>query len=158
MSCVYEIWIGDYFYQGSTKDIKKRIRDHKNNLQKNKHVNAKMQAVWNKYRVFEYQILVECDESTVLKYEQDYIDANWGDPKYLNLAEKVGLLPSSKGRTFSEEHKAKISAATKGHTRTKGRPQSEEHKRKRAEARIGSVVSNETRAKISASLKARKAS
>lgn len=156
MSCVYEIWIGDYFYQGSTNNINKRIRDHKNNLKKGKHSNAKMQAVWNKYQSFEHQILVECDEVAVRIYEQDYIDANWGDPKYLNLAEKVGLLPDNKGRKFSDEHRAKLSAAAKGHSRTKGIPQSEEHKRKKAEARKGSVVSDETKAKISASLKARR--
>lgn len=83
---VYEIWIGDYFYQGSSKDINKRIYQHKQRLEKGDHYNLYMQNVYNKYKSFEWQILVECDDRDVaFKYEADFIEANYGSEKYLNL-------------------------------------------------------------------------
>jgi hypothetical protein len=104
MTCgVYEIWINKYFYQGSSKNIEKRIKQHKNELEKNKHINLKMQHIFNKYKTFEYQILVECDKSIFLCYEQDYINANWEDPNYMNLASNASIPPSRSGKKQSDE-------------------------------------------------------
>jgi hypothetical protein len=84
-SGIYEIWIGDYYYHGMSKNIEKRIKQHKCLLKHNRHENKNMQNVWNKYKTFEYQILVECKENLLELYEKDYIDANFGLPKYLNI-------------------------------------------------------------------------
>ena len=104
MTCgIYEIWIDKYFYQGSSNNIEKRINEHKRDLKNNKHINRKMQFIWNKYQVFEHQVLVECDKDFVLAYEQDYIDANWGDPKYMNLASNAAIPPSRTGKKQPKE-------------------------------------------------------
>jgi hypothetical protein len=113
-SCIYEIWIGDYFYQGSTNNLARRMKYHESKLKDNKHQNIKMQRVYNKHQAFEYQVLVECEESLQYIYEQDYIDANFGDIKYLNLNPYASKPPIQrcgfKGK-HSEETKAKIATA-----------------------------------------------
>lgn len=108
MTCgVYEIWIGDYFYQGSSSNIEKRIVQHERELKRNKHINRKMQKIFNKYQSFKYQILVVCSLLELLKYEQDYIDANWGEPRFMNLACNAAIPPSRSGKKQSEEAKEK---------------------------------------------------
>lgn len=114
ISGIYEIWIEDYFYQGSSNNIEQRIYKHKYYLLKNKHINKKMQNVFNKHKIFEYQILVECDESALLVYEQNYIDENFGDLKYMNLNPIASKPPSSKGRCVSQKTRAKMSEVKKG--------------------------------------------
>lgn len=78
-----------------------------------------------------------------------------------------------KGKKFTEEHKAKLSAARKGkkrkphseetkvkisaaHKGKKRKPHSEEHKAKISASRKGQKLSEETKAKISASKKGKK--
>lgn len=155
MSYIYEIWIGDYFYQGSTNNIKNRIRQHLQALNKNKHINPKMQAVWNKYQSFEHQILVECDDISVLIYEQDYINANWGDPKYLNLAPIAGKAPGKRG-PMSEEHRAKISAAMKGKQNTLGKKATDETKAKMSASGKKKIFTDEHKANISIAKRAKR--
>ncbi len=118
MICVYEIWIGEYYYHGQTNDIVRRMKEHLAHLINGNHYNKFMQRVYNKYKTFEYQILVECSDKTIADvYEQDFINANWGLREYLNLAETVKSPPSGKGkkkRPQTEEHKRNAGIA-KGH-------------------------------------------
>tara|TARA_R110000822_G_scaffold20605_12_gene65934 strand:- start:183 stop:689 length:507 start_codon:yes stop_codon:yes gene_type:complete len=150
MACVYEIWIGKYFYQGSTNNLEKRMKEHLTELQSNKHGNYKMQNVFNKYKTFDYQVLVECeDRNMAYQYEQDFIDASIGLEFYLNLNPRASAPPlaqmtgkkhsdetklkmraSAIGKKNSEEHIANISAGKKG---KKLPPRSEEHSRKLSE-------------------------
>lgn len=71
---------------------------------------------------------------------------------------KEKLAASTRGRSLSPEHKAKLSAVRIGHTWMRGvkhqSPQSEEHRAKIAAARRGRKHSPETRAKMAASQKA----
>ena len=46
-SCVYEIWIGDYYYHGSTNNSVKRLNDHLKALKRGNHGNPKMQNAYN---------------------------------------------------------------------------------------------------------------
>ena len=88
---VYEIWIGNYFYQGSSKDIKKRMYQHLYSLKKGDHCNIYMQNVYNKYKSFEWKTLVECDDRDLAyKYETDFIEANYGLKNYLNVTKTIG--------------------------------------------------------------------
>jgi predicted GIY-YIG superfamily endonuclease len=50
-------------YIGSSENLRKRYRQHFNNLNKNKHVNTHLQRAYNKYgaSVFEFWILEECE-------------------------------------------------------------------------------------------------
>jgi len=153
MTCgIYEIWIGDYFYQGSSNNIERRISAHKHYLKKSCHDNNKMQNVYNKYKTFEYQILAECDEVALLNLEQDYIDANWGDEKYLNLAPSAWKPPGMKGRKCSDETKHKIAESRKG------MKASDETKRKLSESHMGYKMPDEQKRKIAESLKRTKMS
>jgi group I intron endonuclease len=114
MTCgVYEIWIGNYFYQGSSQDIEIRINHHKNALERGAHSNRKMQNVWNKYKLFEYQILVECNDGLQKSYEQDYIDSNWEDKFYLNLNNSV-YHPDRTGAKHTQESINKMKESLKG--------------------------------------------
>ena len=63
-------------YYGSSKDIEKRWRIHKNNLNNNKHHNIKLLNAWNKYgeENFKFDIIEECNETILLEREQYYLD------------------------------------------------------------------------------------
>ena len=115
MTCgVYEIWVGPYFYQGSSDNVERRIRQHRTCLEGDRHSNKKMQNVFNKYQSFEWQLLVECDKGLVQSYEDDYIQTNWGDDKYLNL-KPSGYSGGShrKGAKHTNETRELLSKAAK---------------------------------------------
>ena len=140
MTCgVYEIWCGPHFYQGSSKNIEARWVTHRRALTLGNHGNPKFQAAYDKYGWTDEAILVECEEHTLLVWEQDYIDANWGDEKYLNLNPVADRPPQT------PETRAKMSAAAK--SRVRG-PLSEEHKSKISAAQKGVPKSPEHRAKL----------
>lgn len=64
-------------------------------------------------------------------------------------AAKTGMTSPNKGKTMSAEQRAKISATLSGHT------DSDETRAKKSAARVGKVHTAETKAKISASMRAR---
>jgi|688.fasta_scaffold291054_2 group I intron endonuclease len=116
MACgVYELWFGPYFYQGSSRNIDRRIKAHLKSLSNGKHDNPKMQRVYDKYGHTDKCILIECEDGAHWGWEQQFIDANWGDEKYLNLTKiatgtsKDRLSASRKGRKHSAEARAAIS-------------------------------------------------
>lgn len=125
MTCgVYEVWCGPYFYQGSSKNIEHRWEVHLRDLRKGKHKNPKFQAAYNKHGWTDQAVLVECDENCVRAWEQEYIDSNWGDAKYLNLNPQAwggrepgfkqpphvgdAIARSNKLRVWTEESKHKL--------------------------------------------------
>jgi group I intron endonuclease len=63
-------------YYGSSKDIKKRWRTHKNKLNNGKHHNSPLLNAWNKYgeENFIFEIIELCDEKILLEREQYYLD------------------------------------------------------------------------------------
>lgn len=63
-------------YIGQSKDIHKRISNHKYCLYKNKHLNKHLQRAWNKYgsNSFEFEILEFCTEDLLNKKEKEYIE------------------------------------------------------------------------------------
>ena len=133
-SGLYEIQINSYFYHGSSKNIKKRIICHINKLKHNKHPNLKMQAIFNKYNEFNYEVILSCKEEDLEYLEQCIIDAHIGDKYCMNLAAAVGN--PMRGRKHSEETKAKMSAATLGKPKGKGKKDSDEVRAKKKEAAL----------------------
>lgn len=129
---IYEVQIGNYFYHGSSKNIEKRMRCHKNKLKNNKHPNPKMQSIYDKYKEFKYDIILTCEEKDLEYLEQCIIDAHIGDKACMNLAVTVGN--PMRGRKQTEEHKAKIGAANKGRSTNLGIIRSEETKLNMKEA------------------------
>lgn len=75
-------------YYGSSKEIEKRWKRHKNELSKNKHNNTLLQRAWNKYGCenFIFDLVEECEEELLLEVEQKYIDLK---PEY-NIGIKSG--------------------------------------------------------------------
>lgn len=110
---VYEIWIGPYFYQGSSKHLDVRLTWHSNALHRNNHPNRKMQNVFNKYKTLQTQILVECEPGLEKAYEKDYIEANWGDKHCLNLNRDV-FHPDRTGAKHKPESIQKMKDAHRG--------------------------------------------
>lgn len=150
---IYRIELGNgWFYIGSSVNLKRRKINHKSDLIAARHHNPKMQNVWNKYGVFKFTILEECNNADLLLREQFYLDQYFNDENNLNITPKAN---SWLGRVHSAETKAKISAASKG------RVVSPETRAKLSAAQIGRVaqighvVSTETRAKLSAANKGR---
>jgi group I intron endonuclease len=62
------------FYIGSSKDILTRFNTHVFYLNKNKHINKKLQNAWNKYKLdnFDFFIIEECEN--FIEREQYYLD------------------------------------------------------------------------------------
>ncbi len=153
---VYEIRniINNKRYVGSTVSPQERWKLHIKRLKNNKHHSFLLQRAFNKYGIdaFEFNIL-ECviDSSDNLKIEQRYLDLR---PEY-NCAFKAGAprlgvksTPehcanmskalkgrpgTNNGKRFTQEHKAKISAALTGYKRG---AMSDEERQKRSMALI----------------------
>ena len=123
MNGVYEIWIGEYYYYGSSIECIKRSRVHLRSLKNGNHVNKKMQNVYNKYKKFEFKIIIECkDRDTAYLYEQEFINTHFGLDKCLNLNSIASKPPSNKGKKLSNETKEKM--------RSKALKMTDEHKAK----------------------------
>jgi hypothetical protein len=125
-----------------------RLRHHRATLKRGDH-NPKAQAAFNKYGLQDERFLVVCAEGLRVQYEQDYIDANWGDPHYLNLAPYAQGGGGMRGKPRTEETKAKLRAAQTGRKHT------EEHRAKAAAGKLGKKHTEEAKAKMSAWQKGR---
>lgn len=64
------------FYIGSAASLYDRCKHHKSYLNLNKHSNAHLQNAWNKYGAdaFEFVVLEYCDKSKLIDREQYYLD------------------------------------------------------------------------------------
>lgn len=145
MQGIYKIKniVNNFSYIGSSKDIKRRFRDHKYFLRSNKHTSIFLQRSWNKYGensfIFEIIEIVELQENLENR-EQYYID----NTKCLyNLCKTAG---NKFGYKHSDETKRKISEANKG------RKVSDETKLLLSKLNKGKKLSEKTCAKISKSL------
>jgi group I intron endonuclease len=130
-------------YVGSSKDLRRRWRDHVNQLQSNKHSNDHLQRAFHKYgaTVFEFRILQEiANEEELLSAEQYWLDFTKCYSRHLGY----NIDPAANHSITSPETAAKISAKIKGKFR------SEETRAKMRAARIGKSPSEETRTKLSA--------
>lgn len=163
ISGIYKITnnITNKFYIGSSDDIYKRWYHHKRTLNNGTHANRYLQASWNKYgsEAFEFGIIEQCEESELLKKEQNYIEEYYNSGILYNIA-KFASAPM-KGRHHSEESKRKFSEYRKGRHAGVNNPMygkhlSEETKKKLSERfsgennpMYGKTLSEETKRKIS---------
>jgi group I intron endonuclease len=83
MSGIYKIenLINGDLYYGSSKNIQKRWKTHRNQLSRGKHGNFHLQRAWIKYgsHNFIFEVIEECSLDILLEREQHYLDMN---PKY----------------------------------------------------------------------------
>jgi group I intron endonuclease len=151
--------INGKFYIGSTIRAKHiRKYEHFSSLRLGSHYNSYLQKSWNKYgeQSFKFEILE--DFRFPIYYEQKYIgeyvvvrEFYWVsllNPEY-NIRTDITI--GNTGCHHSEETKNKIRIANTG--KQIGRKHSKETREKMRNARIGHVVSEETRLKISESNK-----
>lgn len=93
------------YYIGSTNNFTKRKRDHMCELNKNKHVNSKLQNAWNKYGESEFLFVIFFHSEDVRKDEQLILDK-------LDLRNCYNISPNSVGgditHTFNEERRNEI--------------------------------------------------
>lgn len=124
---IYAISINKKWYIGSAISWQKRKAKHIKMLRTNNHANKHLQYAYNKYQDFSFIVLQTCGISELLELEQKaiaYYDV-------VNKGYNKRFVPNSNiGLKFSEETRAKMSVAQKGHSRLKGCTISEEHKSK----------------------------
>lgn len=102
-------------YIGSSSSIRRRYRQHFNELCNNKHSNTILQRAFNKYgqKHFGFLILETCEDvkDTLLFIEQKYID-ELGDYNICKVAGKTTGIHNS-GHAISEAHKQIIANSNK---------------------------------------------
>jgi len=167
-------------YIGSSADVHKRWQNHLWQLNHGIHSSPHLQNSWKKWgdSAFHFEVLLECDRDSLLRYEQELIDGHDTVRLGYNICPKagncVGVSPSAEtraklaeaGRKRKQtlETRAKLSAAKKGvpfsaaHKAALRKPKS--HTKKIREAKLGERNPNfgkprseETKQKISAAQK-----
>lgn len=164
-------------YIGSSQNIEYRWHRHKRALRADIHENIFLQRLWNRYgeSEFDFVVIQECAADERLQLEQHYLDVT--DSK-INILSKSRIGGNRLGISHTEETRAKLSRALTGRklapevvegmrVRLAGKPTpmegwnrgkslTEEHRQRIGMANKGKVRSPEVRARISASMKARK--
>jgi len=136
-------------YIGSTTtSFRKRLLQHLSSLKKGVHHNFIMQRLWNKYRIFEFEILEICNSlNDVIISEQKFIDK-------LTSKERINFAPVTHGgmfgRHFSIDVREKISLSLKG------KMHDQERREHISMALKGRSLSLEHREKIAETLKKKK--
>lgn len=130
-------------YIGSARDIAARWGSHRHGLKHGRHHNEPLQRAAAKYGVdsFKFDVLLVCDETNLLMYEQIALDAL--GPEY-NVAKQAGRSAAGAkhwlGRTHTAETRERMRQAAL-----------------RREAEVTDEEREQTKAKISAALLAREA-
>lgn len=80
-------------YLGSSIDIEKRFKRHKNDLLKNKHTNIHLQREYNKYGLnkFKFVVIQICNEVELREVEQSYLDEIFEIENFNNMYYNIGL-------------------------------------------------------------------
>ena len=119
----------DKRYIGSAVDLKKRKREHFQQLKKNTHSNRYLKNAYNKYGVdnFKFEVLLYCSKEDLIFYEQRAINAydfktlyniapTAGSALGVKHTDEVNIAKSKrqKGRIVTEETRLKISIGHKG--------------------------------------------
>jgi group I intron endonuclease len=151
-------------YIGSTTSLRRRYYEHFSDLKLNQHHSSKLQRSYNKHgkSQFIFEVLLYCEKSLLLLYEQKAIEVFDAYTNGYNEAPKAGSplgrpAPSEEtrrkislwhtGKKHTEEHIAKFRLAMVGKKHT------QEHIDKCVQAKLGTKQSAETKLKISASVK-----
>ena len=140
-------------YVGSSIDIPRRWKEHRSRLKTGRHPARHLSNAYRVYgeNAFEFEVIEECGKELLIEREQFWIELLSAD---FNVAPVAG---SVAGLVRSDEVRARMSAAQKGRPRDylKGIPRSDAVKAAVSAAQKGKVKTAEHLAKISASLKGR---
>lgn len=146
-------------YIGSSVDVGRRLKAHRDDLVKRRHGNKHLLASWVKHgpSAFAFEPLVECERTKLAQREQRFIDAYLYHD--LPLFNQKPSAESQRGfrHDFTAEHRANIGKASTG------RFFSAESRERMSTMRKGRVANNkgvphkpESIAKISAALRGKK--
>jgi group I intron endonuclease len=160
-------------YVGSAVNLSIREYEHKRQLNNKNHPNKYLQAAWNKYSgwKFEVSVLENCEVNKLIEREQFYIDLyDCVAPKGYNLApiagsqlnfkhsEETKKIISKKAKNISDETRAKMKAHIFSNEHKKNmsiarrkRIYKEETKIKHAQAAKNRVWTEESKSKLKAS-------
>ena len=105
-SGIYFLFVGPYYYIGSSKNVQKRCRRHMLSLAAGIHPNRKLQNVFNKYNSIYWTHIEQVGLKDLLQKEQQYLDARVGEKFCCNIA-KVAEAPFT-GLAHTPETKEKI--------------------------------------------------
>lgn len=154
-------------YVGSSRDCDRRKSEHISRLRRGVHINAKLQAAWNKYgeEAFEFlTIFTVLDVSQIEAIEQRFLDESDAVRTGYNLAPTAGntagwKAPPETRKRMSEAAKRRDNSVQVQRMREaiKGRkrPQSEIDRIQATRRATYTHVSAETRAKMAESARAR---
>lgn len=145
-------------YIGSSVNVVRRLRAHRNYLIANKHQNIHMQRAFNEYGgdAFVFEVVEIVEPNRLLIVEQQYLDLLWDDGVMCyNMARNAEA--SAKGIKRSSETKIKISESKKGNKNRLGKPNTPETRAKLSRSLKGRKTTEETRKKLSIAGKGRKA-
>lgn len=147
-------------YVGSSQDVEQRYRDHRKEALGGYHINRFLQAAFVEHRELTFTVLDECRPEERISREQHYLDTLLPEMNLARIAGRVDFTPEVRekiARGWTEERKARTRAAMLGNTRCVGRTDGHDTRQKRSQALKGRTFTNEARAKMSASQKARMA-
>lgn len=105
---VYSIWLEDTcVYVGSTNDIERRWRQHKEDLMYGRHTNKTLQKIYNDSPRFTYKIEMECPvDNDLLKFFCEFIFNSLRTPKsnkcVLQQGRKMICLPRLKDKNLAQ--------------------------------------------------------
>lgn len=184
VSGVYKIVnkINGHHYVGSSQNVYKRWGDHKRDLFNKSHHSRYLQRAWNKYgeNAFIFRLVIVCEIDSLLEYEQKILDkqpceyniSRYADaPRGIVITEEtrnklirshLGQEPWNKGMSMPEETKEKLRRSYEGKQSEDfywyGKNHSAESIEKMSEAKMGKILSQKHKQKISNSLKGHKRS
>lgn len=137
-------------YVGSAVNLKNRLCVHRHDLKNGNHHSQKLQRAWDKYgsNSFTFDVLLVCDKSNLIYYEQRAIDAFQSVANGYNVVPKAG---SSLGHKLSDEQREKLRRPRGPCLALIGHPVSAETRQKIGDANRGKVRSKEVKNRMSIS-------
>lgn len=154
-------------YVGSAKNLRERWRGHRKLLRRGNHHSIHLQNAWNKYGepAFTFEVLELVMPWSRIDREQYWLDTlkPWKRKIGFNIAKRAE--PFGDPPKYTPERRAKISERHKGNQYVKGRKMSDEERAERSRtanrtftdehkvnlsaAKMGHIVTNEAREKMS---------
>lgn len=144
-------------YIGSSINIDKRFREHKNSLKANKHHSIYLQRSWNNGNEFEFKVIEVVNEAEkLIEREQYYINKF---DSYKNGYNMCPIAGRPKGLKHTLQSRKNMLEAHKGQeSPMKGKHHTKISRKKISEKGKNRYISLETREKISKALKGKKKS
>lgn len=131
--------INGRLYIGSSIDINKRIKRHKNDLIKNKHINVYLQRDFNKYGMdcYNFECVEICDINNIRDIEQKYLDNIFSCEKFNEKYYNISRSSSGGDNLSNNPNKLEIIEKIKNGTILRYEMESIEDKKKRSNNLVG---------------------